>query len=75
MYTKTAFRRVSGEKVTLQIRLGAFLVERLFFPKIKRNDQERSQRSEKKNERLERVLKKFETVSKRTERELLEKNG
>ena len=29
----------------------------------------------KKNERLERVLKNFGTISKRTERELLEKNG
>ena len=29
----------------------------------------------KKNERLERILKNIETIRKRTERELLEKNG
>ena len=54
--------------------LGAFLVERSFFPENERNDQERSHRSEK-NERSERVLKNFGTISKGTERELLEKNG
>ena len=57
-----------------QLGLGAFMVERSFFPENKRNDQERSH-SSKKNERLERVLRNIETISKRTERELLEKNG
>ena len=47
--------------------LGTFLVERLFFPKNKRNDKERSHCSEK-NERLERVLKNIGTIKKRTER-------
>ena len=47
--------------------LGAFLVERSFFPENKRNDQERSHRSEK-NERLERVPKNTGTISKRMER-------
>ena len=56
------------------IGLGAFLVERSFFPENERNDQERPHRSEKKK-RLERVLKNIGTFSKRTERELLEKNG
>ena len=59
----------------LSIGLGAFLVERLFFPKNERKDQERSHCSETKNERLERVLKNMGTISNRTERELLEKNG
>ena len=54
--------------------LGAFLVERSFFPKNEWNDQERSHRSEK-NKRLERLLKNIGTISKRTERELHEKNG
>ena len=42
--------------------LGAFLVERSFFPKNERNDQEQSHRSEKKTERLERILKNIETI-------------
>ena len=42
-------------------------MERSFFPDNERNDQERFHRSEK-NERLERVLKNFVTISKRTER-------
>ena len=48
------------------IGLGALTVERSFFAENKRNDQERSHRSEK-NQCLERVIKK--------ERELHEKNG
>ena len=65
--------------ITQYIGLDAFLVERSFFPENERNDQERSHRTEK-NERSERVLKNFGTISKRTERngterELLEKNG
>ena len=48
------------------------MVERSFFPENERIDQERSHRSEK-NERLECVLKNIGTISKRTERELLEK--
>ena len=51
-----------------QVGLGAFLVERSFFPENERNDQERPYHSEKKNERLERVLKNIGTFSKRTER-------
>ena len=47
--------------------MGAFLVEQSFFPKNERNDQERTHHSEK-NERLERGLKNFGTISKRTER-------
>ena len=47
--------------------LGASLVERSFFPENERNDQEPSQRSEKKT-RLEHILKNIETISKRTER-------
>ena len=54
--------------------LGALMVERSFFAENERNDQECSHHS-KKNERLERVLKNIGTISKRTERELLEKNG
>ena len=46
--------------------LGVFLVERSFFPKNQRNDQERSHHS-KKNERLERILKNIGTISIRTE--------
>ena len=44
---------------------------------LSRERTERSRRipSFQKNERLERVLKIFGTISKRTERELLEKNG
>ena len=42
--------------------LGAFLVERSFFPENERNDQERSHHSEKK-ERSECVLKIFGTIS------------
>ena len=60
--------------VMMEVGLGAFLVERSFFPENERNDQERSHRSEK-NERLELVLKNIGTISKRTERELLEKDG
>ena len=51
----------------LQLGLGAFLVERSFFPENERNNQERSRRSEK-NERSERVLKNFGTISKSTGR-------
>ena len=58
----------------LVVGLGGFLVERSFFAENERNDQERSHRSEK-NERLDRVRKNIGTISKRTERELLEKNG
>ena len=50
-----------------QLGLGALTVERSFFPETERNDQERSHRSDK-TERLERVLKNIETISKRTER-------
>ena len=58
----------------LNLGLGLFLVEWSFFPENKRNDQERSHCS-KKNEGLEHVLKNFGMISKRTERELLEKDG
>jgi len=51
-----------------ELGLGAFLVERSFFPENERNDQERSHRSGKKRTLIERVLKNFGTVSKRTER-------
>jgi len=54
--------------------LGALTVERSFFPENEQYDQERSHRSEK-NKRLERLLKNIGTISKRTERELHEKNG
>ena len=54
-------------RVEVQVGLGAFLMERSFFPKNERNDQERSHRSEK-NERLERVLKYIGTISNRMER-------
>ena len=61
-------QKVFQSNLTLKciLGLGAFLVERSFFPENERNDQERSHRSEK-NGRLERVLKNFGTVSKRTE--------
>ena len=49
-------------------------MERSFFPEKKQNNQERSHRSEKK-EHLEHVLKNIGMISKRTEQELLEKNG
>ena len=49
-----------------ELGLGGLKVERSFFAKNERNDQERSHRSEK-NERLECVLKNIGTISKRTE--------
>ena len=52
----------------VKVGLGALTVERSFFHENERNDQERSHRSEKKNERLECVLKNIGKVSKRTER-------
>ena len=60
----------------LRLGLCMFLVERWFFPENKRNDQERSHRSKKKNAQyaflkmLERLLKERNGM----ERELLEKN-
>ena len=64
------FVKINEENYYSSLGLGAFLVERSFFPENERNDQERYHRSEKK-----RVLKNFGTISKRTEREVLEKNG
>ena len=80
-FSKRVYTGTTGPiSESTRIGLGALTVERSFFPENERNDQERSHRSEKKNERLERVLKNFGTISKRTERngterELLEKNG
>ena len=68
------FVKINEENYYSSLGLGAFLVQRSFFPENERNDQERYHRSEK-NERSERVLKNFGTISKRTEREVLEKNG
>ena len=48
-----------------RIGLGAFLVERSFFPENERNDQEQSHQSDKKNDGLERVFKNIGTISKR----------
>ena len=62
------------QRGTIYVGLGAFQVERSFFPENERNDQERSRTIKndpivpKKNERSERVLKNFGTISKRTER-------
>ena len=58
--------------------LGAFLVERSFFPKNERNDQERSHHFEKKTNAKTEFLKILERLVKeqnKTERELFEKNG
>ena len=49
--------------------LGVVPGERSFFHENERNDQERSHRSKKKNERIERVLKNIGTICKVTEQE------
>ena len=46
-----------------------------FFHKNKRKDQERSHRSKKKNERIERVLKNIGMICKGTEQNRTEQNG
>ena len=51
----------------MRVGLGVVPGERSFFHKNERNDQERSQCSEKKNERIERVLKNVRTICKGTE--------
>ena len=59
------------KKVTLTVKC---FVKRSFFHKNEQNDQERSHHFEKKNERIQRVLKNIGTICKGTERKLLEKN-
>ena len=55
----------TSQQSVRKLGLGAFLVERSFFPENERNDQvERSHRSEK-NERSERVLKNFGMITER----------
>ena len=66
------------QRGTIYVGLGAFQVERSFFPENERNDQERSHRSKKKRKAQNAFLKILERLVKernRTERELLEKNG
>ena len=57
------FVKINEENYYSSLGLGAFLVERSFFPENERNDQERYHRSEK-NERSERVLKNLERLVK-----------
>ena len=57
------FVKINEENYYSSLGLGAFLVERSFFPENERNDQERYHRSEK-NERSERVLEILERLVK-----------